>query len=109
MTEALTLLRDSRTYLRIVYLVLAFPLAFTYFVVIVTGISVGIGLLVIGVGFAILALTMFGWLLFARIERELAIVLLGAKIRPLSVPDPKPLPLWPRYMLVYGSKDAAHS
>jgi two-component system, OmpR family, phosphate regulon sensor histidine kinase PhoR len=98
MTEALELLQDRRTYLRILYLLLAFPLAVTYFVLIVTGISVGMGLLVIGVGLAILALTMFGWLLFARFERELAIRLLGARIRPLSVPEPKPLQVWPRLL-----------
>ncbi len=99
MTEAaLSLLRDHRTYLRIVYLLLAFPLALTYFVLIVTGVSVGLGLTVIGVGLAILAVTMFGWLLAAQLERELAIRLLGATIRPLSVPEPKPLPLWPRLL-----------
>jgi len=73
MTEAsLKVLRDSRTYLRILYLLLAFPLALTYFVLIVTGLSVGLGLSVIGVGLAILVLTMLGWLLAARLEREVA-------------------------------------
>jgi two-component system, OmpR family, phosphate regulon sensor histidine kinase PhoR len=99
MTDAvLNLLRDRRTYLRILYLLLAFPLALTYFVLIVTGISVGLGLAVIGVGLAILAVTMLGWLVFARFERELAIHLLGASIRPPSVPESKPLPAWPRLL-----------
>jgi two-component system, OmpR family, phosphate regulon sensor histidine kinase PhoR len=99
MTDAvLNLLRDRRTYLRILYLLLAFPLALTYFVLIVTGISVGLGLAVIGVGLAILAVTMLGWLVFARFERELAIHLLGASIRPPSVPGSKPLPAWPRLL-----------
>jgi two-component system phosphate regulon sensor histidine kinase PhoR len=86
-------LRDGRTYLRILYLSLAFPLALTYFIVIVTGVSVGLGLAVIGIGLAILALTMVAWLLFARLERELAIHLLGANIRPFSLPDPGRLSL----------------
>jgi two-component system, OmpR family, phosphate regulon sensor histidine kinase PhoR len=89
------LLRDRWTYLRILYLVLAFPLAITYFVLIVTGISVGLGLTVIGVGLAILVLTMLGWLLAARLERELAIHLLGANIRPISVPERHPGGVWP--------------
>ena len=94
-SAALTLLRDSRTYLRILYLLLAFPLALTYFVLIVTGLSVGFGLSVIGVGLAILVLTMLGWLLAARLERELAIHLLGAKIRPISAPEPRAGAFWP--------------
>ena len=92
------LLIDPSTYRRMLYLILAFPLALTYFVLIVTGFSVGVSLSVIGVGFAILALTMLGWLLLARFERELAIHLLGARIRPLSVPDPEPLTLWQRLL-----------
>jgi signal transduction histidine kinase len=81
------LVRDGRTYLRIFYLVLAFPLGTLYFVVIVTGLSTGVGLAIVMVGFPILLVTLLGWLLFGRIERELAIHLLGAQIRPMSVPD----------------------
>ena len=92
------LLVDGWTYRRMAYLLLAFPLALTYFVLIVTGLSVGVGLSVIGVGLAILVLTMLGWLLFARFERELAIHLLGARIRPMSVPDAEPLKPWPRLL-----------
>ena len=38
------MVRDSRTYLRILYLFLAFPLGILYFTVIITGFSVGVGL-----------------------------------------------------------------
>jgi two-component system, OmpR family, phosphate regulon sensor histidine kinase PhoR len=92
--SALQVLRDGRTYLRILYLLLAFPLALTYFILIVTGLSVGVGMSVIGVGLVILVLTMLGWLLFGRLERELAIHLLGAQIRPFSVPHPQPESTW---------------
>jgi len=81
---------DSRTYLRILYLLLAFPLGTLYFTVIVTGLSVGVGLAIAIVGFLILILTLLVWLVFARVERELAIYLLGAHIRPMFVPDPTP-------------------
>jgi signal transduction histidine kinase len=81
------LVRDRRTYLRTFYLLLAFPLGTLYFVVIVTGLSTGVGLAIVMVGFPILLVTLLGWLLFGRIERELAIHLLGAQIRPMSVPD----------------------
>jgi two-component system, OmpR family, phosphate regulon sensor histidine kinase PhoR len=81
------LARDRRTYLRISYLLLAFPLGTLYFVVIITGLSTGVGLAIVIVGFPILVVTLLGWMLFGRIERELAIHLLGAQVRPVSVPD----------------------
>ena len=88
LVNAWNLMRDSRTYLRLVYLLLAFPLATLYFVVIVTGLALGVGLAIVMVGFLILVLTILGWMLFARIERELAIHLLGVRIAPISLPDP---------------------
>jgi two-component system, OmpR family, phosphate regulon sensor histidine kinase PhoR len=89
---------DSRTYLRILYLFLAFPLGILYFTVIVTGLSVGLGLALVIVGFLVLILTLLIWLVFARIERELAIHLLGAHIRPMFAPDPTPLWTWQRLL-----------
>lgn len=87
------LLTDSRTYTRIAYLVLAFPLATFYFVVLVTGIALGLGLAIIFVGFAILIFTVYAWRLFGMVERQLAIHMLGARVRPMSVPQPPPATL----------------
>ena len=83
------LLRSKQTYLRMAYLLLAFPLGTLYFVVLATGLSAGLGLAIVIVGFPILVLTLLIWLLFARIERGLATHLLGAKLRPMSIADPK--------------------
>src|SRR5438105_10976346 len=80
-----SVLIDPWTYRRMAYLFLAFPLALTYFVLIVTGLAVGVGLSFIGVGLAILALTMMGWLLLARFERVLGIDQVGVKIGPPTV------------------------
>jgi two-component system phosphate regulon sensor histidine kinase PhoR len=96
------MVQDRRTYLRICYLLLAFPLGILYFVVVVTGLSVGVGLAIIIVGFPILLATLLCWLLFARIERELAIHLLGARVRPMSVPDPSKRSLWQRLLRILG-------
>jgi len=89
---------DSRTYLRILYLFLAFPLGILYFTVIITGLSTGAGLAIVIVGFPILVLTLLAWLLFARIERQLAIHLLGVSIRPMSIPDSAPRTTWQRLL-----------
>jgi two-component system phosphate regulon sensor histidine kinase PhoR len=86
--QALAVLTNGETYRRILYLLLAFPLGIIYFTLIVTGLSTGVGLTVIIVGVGILVLTMEGWMLLARFERELAIHLLGAKITPISLPPP---------------------
>jgi two-component system, OmpR family, phosphate regulon sensor histidine kinase PhoR len=86
--QAMAVLFDHRTYTRILYLLLAFPLGTAYFVLLVTGLATGGGLAVIIVGIGILWLTMEGWLLLARFERQLAIQLLGAKIPPISLPAP---------------------
>jgi len=67
-------------------------------VFIVTGLSVGFGLAVVIVGFPILIVTLLAWLFFARLERELAIHLLGATIRPMSVPDPVKRTRWERLL-----------
>src|ERR1700730_16029017 len=93
---------DSRTYLRILYLFIAFPLGILYFTVIVTGLSTGLGLAIVIVGFLVLILTLLIWLGFAHIERELAIHLLGAHIRPMFAPDPTPLLTWQRLLRTLG-------
>jgi two-component system, OmpR family, phosphate regulon sensor histidine kinase PhoR len=93
---------DRRTYLRIFYLLLAFPLGTLYFVFIAVGLSVGLGLAIIIVGFPILVGTVLGWLLFARIERELAVHLLGARIRPTSLPDAVVRSPWQRLLKTLG-------
>jgi two-component system, OmpR family, phosphate regulon sensor histidine kinase PhoR len=96
------LITDSRTYLRILYLLLAFPLGILYFTVIVTGLAMGLGLAIVIVGFLVLILTLLLWLVFGRIERELAIHLLGAHIRPMFAPDPTPLWTWQRLRRTLG-------
>ena len=87
------LLRDPRTWTRIAYLLLAFPLATTYFVVLITGLALGFGLAIVIVGFGVLAVTLLVWRLFAMIERLLAIHMLGANVRPMSMPNPQPASL----------------
>ncbi|TMD83432.1 MAG: histidine kinase, partial [Chloroflexi bacterium] len=84
----LAVLGKGETYRRILYLLLAFPLGTAYFVLIVTGLAMGGGLAIIIVGIGILVLTMEGWLLLARFERELTIRLLGADVPPFSLPAP---------------------
>lgn len=73
-----------QTYANLAYLLLAFPLGLAYFIFLVTGFSLGFGLLILWVGFLILAGVMgLSWIL-TLFERQLAISLLGVKIPPIA-------------------------
>lgn len=68
------------TYRRLAYLLLAFPLGLLYFVGLVVGLSVGIGLSVVLVGIPILAFVVGTALLVAQFERRLVTRLLPVEI-----------------------------
>lgn len=71
---------DPQSYLNLVYLLLAFPLGVFYFVFLVTGISVGLGLAVLFIGLPLLLLVLLLSQGFASFERALARGLLGVAI-----------------------------
>ena len=78
---------DPQSYINIVYLLLGLPLGIAYFVFLVTGISVGFGLLIIWVGVPILVLVLAGSWLLCELERVLAIGMLHEDIPPVA-PNP---------------------
>jgi hypothetical protein len=69
-----------RTWLNLLFQVLAFPLGLFYFIFLVTGLSVGLGLVIIWVGIPILLVVAGAWWLFGAFERLQARVLLGADV-----------------------------
>ncbi len=75
---------DPRSYVNIFYLLLSFPLGICYFVFLVTGVSLGIGLAVLWVGVPILLLVLGGSWLLCRLERALTIFLLNESIPPIA-------------------------
>ena len=79
---------DTQSYINIFYLFLSFPLGIAYFVFLVTGISVGFGLIVIWVGVPILALVLAGSWVLSQLERVLAVHLLKEDIPPVALKDP---------------------
>ncbi len=78
---------DPQSYLNIVYLLLGLPLGIAYFVFLVTGISLGFGLLVIWVGVPILVLVLAGSWVMCQFERVLAVGLLNEDIPPVARKD----------------------
>ena len=74
---------EPRTYLNLLYILLAFPLGVAYFVHLTVGFSVGLGLAIIWVGLPILALMILTVYGLAGLERQLAVHLLGVAVGPL--------------------------
>ncbi len=60
---------EPQSYINIAYLLLAFPLGIAYFVFLVTGLSVGFGLIITLVGIPILLLVLGGSSILCRFER----------------------------------------
>ncbi|MFC1994996.1 sensor domain-containing protein [Chloroflexota bacterium] len=86
---------DPQSYHNIAYLLLAFPLGIFYFVFLVTGLSLGFGLIITLLGIPILLLVLKGSWALCRFERQVAITLLNEDI-PLSVSRPESAGLWAR-------------
>jgi hypothetical protein len=70
----------ARTWLNLLFHVFAFPLGLFYFVFLVTGLSVGLGTVIIWVGIPILLLVAGAWWLFGAFERLQARHLLCANV-----------------------------
>ncbi|WP_128225269.1 sensor domain-containing protein [Halobacteriaceae bacterium SHR40] len=72
---------DGQTYKNLLYLLLAFPLGIAYYIILMVGFTVGLGLSVLVVGLGILLATVIGLRYLASFERGLANTLLGTTIR----------------------------
>lgn len=72
---------QAQTYKNLLYLALAFPLGLAYFVGLVVGGSLGVGLLITWLGFPILLATLVGATAAAGVEAKLARQLVGTDAR----------------------------
>ena len=86
---------DPQSYLNIVYLLVAFPLGTFYFVFLVTGLSLGFGLIITLVGIPILLLVLAGSWALCKLERNVAITMLKEDI-PAASSQPISQGLWSR-------------
>ena len=86
---------DPQSYLNISYLLLAFPLGTFYFVFLVTGLSLGFGMIILIFGVPILLLVLGGSWALSGFERRIAVALLKEDI-PSPSRQPIPQKLWPR-------------
>ncbi len=85
---------EGKTYLSMFYLLLSFPLGIIYFVFIVTGLSLGLGLAITLLGIPILFLTLLLWRVFAKFEIILAESMLNIKIHSVPLKSAKGFWKW---------------
>jgi len=87
----------GRTYSNTLYLLLSFPLGIFYFVFLVTGLALGIPLLILWVGLIILVAVFAAWYGLVAFERQMAIGLLGEDIPPMTRQDLSGKNLWQKF------------
>ena len=95
-------LTDGQHYRNVAFLLTSFPLGLAYFVAVVTGLSLGAGLAVLGIGLVVLYVTLWGVRGIAAFERRRVRVLLGRDIQTPSGP-PNADGLLDRLRLLVGS------
>lgn len=86
-----------QTYINLLYLFLTFPLGIFYFVALVTGFSLGIGLFILWIGLGILVLMILLSIALTAFERSMAMSMLKVSIPPLTDPIPAGASLWQRF------------
>ena len=79
---------EARSYTNLLFLALAFPLGLAYFIFLSVGLTLGLGLTLIWIGFPILAVVFAASWGMTAVERQLAIHLLGARVPPMSPAQP---------------------
>ncbi|HEX6651561.1 MAG TPA: sensor domain-containing protein, partial [Thermoleophilaceae bacterium] len=89
-------IREARTYLRILYLLLALPLGVIEFSFLVTALSFGFGTAITLIGIPVLVATVWAWRWMAHVERRIIGRLLGTEIPEPYRPDPPDTRWWKR-------------
>lgn len=88
---------QGSTYKKLAYLLLAFPLGLFYFIFLVTGLSLGLPLIILWIGVVILVGVFAAWYAMAAFERSLAINLLDVDIPPMMRRDLRGQSLWKKF------------
>ena len=73
---------NGQTYLNILYHLISFPLGLFYFIFLVTGISLGLGLLIVWIGVPLLIGVLAASRGLSAFERLLSVNMLGSDIAP---------------------------
>jgi hypothetical protein len=93
----------SRTWLNLTYLFISFPIGLVSFIILITGISLGFGLLITVFGIFILMAVLIYIHWFAGVEARIASLLLGFHISPAKI-ERKEKGFWKRFKEILKSK-----
>ena len=85
---------SPQAYINLVYSLASFPLGVFYFVVLVSGLTTGISLVIVWVGIPILLFVGVGWLVIGSFERFMAIHLLKEDVPALVYPSKQNADIW---------------
>lgn len=91
------IIANPNAYLSLVYQLFAFPLGLFYFIFLITGILLGIGLIIIWIGIPILLLMMLAWYGFSVFEKQLSVYILKAEIPDIQKPGNTKMSIWARF------------
>ncbi|MCD6597210.1 MAG: sensor domain-containing protein [Bacteroidales bacterium] len=86
-------------WLNILYNLISFPLGIFYFVFLLTGIVLGLSLLIIWIGIVILLFMMLIWWYLSVFERELAILFCRVKIAAMKREEDEGKSIWSKFVL----------
>lgn len=84
----------GQTYLNALYLLMAFPLGLFYFIFLVTGLSIGLGLVIVWVGLLLLLIVFGVWYALLAFERMMAISMLHEEIPPMTRENYSGMTIW---------------
>jgi len=88
---------SGQAYLNLIYLLAAFPLGIFYFTFLVSGLSLGLSLVIIWVGIPLLLLVGVGWWGLTIFERYLVIHLLKEDVPEMAHPSNQSADFWIRF------------
>ena len=91
---------QGQTYLNMLYLLLFFPLGIFYFIFLITGLSVGLGLIITLLGAPILLGVLLLWRVFAIFERQKAVIMLDIDIP--YTPLEQPVGFWKKIQAYFN-------
>ena len=103
LTRFFGVVRRPETWLGILFNWLAFPLGLFYFVFLITGLALGVGLVVVWVGIPILLVVAGAWWLFGAFERLQAHYLLRANVPPAPREWERVEGIWAKLKAHFGS------
>jgi hypothetical protein len=100
-SQFLKIIVSPQAYLNFLYLVATFPLGILYFVFLISGLSIGLSLVIVWIGIPILILVAASWWVLGKFEYSLTNHVLKEKLHPIYLPSQENSNLWTRFKIYF--------